>query len=179
VQFDVTIKKSKRKTISIRVTKGLGVIVGAPLRMQDKDIALFVERHRPWIEKHLLIQKAKNENSQNFTGERIKQLKIRALEIVSARVSHYSEIMGVSPAGVKITSAGARWGSCSARNSLCFPYKIALLPEELVDYIVVHELAHIRVKNHGKGFYREVESFMPDYRARIKKIKEVQKDLGI
>ncbi|MEG1869673.1 MAG: M48 family metallopeptidase, partial [Oscillospiraceae bacterium] len=78
---------------------------------------------------------------------------------------------------IKITSANGRWGSCSWKNSLCFPYKIMLLPEELIDYIVVHELAHIREKNHSKNFYAEVEKYMPNYKQCIKQLKLIQKSL--
>ena len=94
-------------------------------------------------------------------------------------MQHYSKIIGVTPIDIKITSATTRWGSCSGKNSLCFPFRISLLPTELIDYIVVHELIHIRVKNHSKRFYREVEKYMPDYKDRISGIKTEQKKLGI
>lgn len=66
-----------------------------------------------------------------------------------ARIAYYSEQMGLCPAAVTITGAKKRFGSCSASNRLCFAWRLMRYPEAAVDYVVVHELAHIRYKNHG------------------------------
>jgi len=76
--------------------------------------------------------------------------------------------LGVKPAKLKITNALKRWGSCSADNNICFSWRIILLPLELVDYIVVHELCHIVHKNHSNRFWKLVERVMPDYKQRDK-----------
>ena len=82
------------------------------------------------------------------------------------KVAFWSERMGLRPAGVKITAARTRYGSCSGRNSLCFSCFLANAPEAAVDLVVVHELCHIRVKNHGPDFYALLERTLPDWRAR-------------
>ena len=87
------------------------------------------------------------------------------------RVNYYSKIMGVEPTGIKITSAQKRFGSCSTKNSICFSYILMLYPQEAIDYVVVHELAHIRFHNHSKDFYGFIESVLPDYRNREKLLK--------
>jgi predicted metal-dependent hydrolase len=74
--------------------------------------------------------------------------------------------MGVRHSGVKITSARTRFGSCSAKNSICYSLYLMQYPPEAVDYVVVHELAHIRHKNHSPAFYAEVARWLPDYRRR-------------
>ena len=84
------------------------------------------------------------------------------------RVDYYSRLMNVKPTGIKITSAKKRFGSCSGKNSICFSYYLMLYPKEAVDYVVVHELAHIRHHNHSKDFYSFVSEFMPDYKEREK-----------
>lgn len=81
--------------------------------------------------------------------------------------------MGLTPAGIKITSAEKRFGSCSAKDSLCFSYRLMLYPPDAVDYVVVHELAHIRHKNHGKQFYALIAQVMPDYKERERLLKTV------
>ena len=86
-------------------------------------------------------------------------------------MAHYAEWMGVTPTGVKITGAKTRFGSCSAKNSLCFSLYLMAYPDAAVDYVVVHELAHIRHKNHSPAFYAEVARVMPDYRERRKLLK--------
>ncbi|MEG1614194.1 MAG: M48 family metallopeptidase, partial [Oscillospiraceae bacterium] len=70
------------------------------------------------------------------------------------------------PTAVKITSAEKRFGSCSGKNSLCFSYRLMQYPQDAIDYVIVHELAHIKHKNHSKNFYELIEQYMPDYKER-------------
>jgi predicted metal-dependent hydrolase len=79
--------------------------------------------------------------------------------------------MGVEPNAIKITAAKKRFGSCSGKNSICFSLFLMAYPKEAVDYVVVHELAHIKEKNHGKNFYRFIASVMPDYKYRQSLLK--------
>ena len=79
--------------------------------------------------------------------------------------------MGLTPTSVKITSAKTRFGSCSSKNALCFSLYLCLYPSEAIDYVVVHELAHIKHKNHSREFYDFVASVMPDYKEREKIVK--------
>ena len=82
------------------------------------------------------------------------------------RVDYWSDIMGLTPTGLKITSARTRFGSCSGKNSLCFSWRLMQYPREAIDYVVVHELAHIRHHDHSAAFYRFIASVMPDHEAR-------------
>ena len=79
--------------------------------------------------------------------------------------------MGVEPTGIKITAARTRYGSCSGKNSLCFSCFLMNCPEEAIDLVVVHELCHIRVKNHGPQFYALLAQVLPDYRQRREGLK--------
>lgn len=175
------VEKSKRRTLSLSITKDGDVLVRAPLFLKSEEIESFVRRHEEWIDKQLFLwkERAAREAALMLTPEKAAALKRRALIELSGRVRYYSDLMGVRPTGVKITSARTRWGSCSAKNSLCFSYRLILLDQEAVDYVVVHELAHIRVKNHGPEFYREVERVLPDYRRRIALLKEGQQKIGL
>ena len=85
---------------------------------------------------------------------------------IPPKVRHYAAIMGLRPTGIRITSARTRFGSCSGKNSLCFSWRLMEYPEEAVDYVVVHELAHIVHKNHGPDFWALVGQHMPDYKRR-------------
>ncbi|MEG0541801.1 MAG: SprT family zinc-dependent metalloprotease [Angelakisella sp.] len=167
--------RSKRKTISLCVADDLSIQVRAPQRMPLGDIEQFVEKHTGWIEKQRSVVERRTANP--LTHVQVEQLREQAKVLLPQRVAHYSAIMGVVPTGIKVTSATTRWGSCSGRNSLCFPYRIMLLPPELLDYIIVHELAHIRVKNHSKSFYSVVAAYLPDYKARIATLKRIEKEL--
>ena len=79
--------------------------------------------------------------------------------------------MGVCPTGITVTGAQKRFGSCSAKDRLCFSYHLMRYPEPAIDYVVVHELAHIFHKNHSKSFYAYVEKYMPDYKECEKLLK--------
>lgn len=175
------ILKSRRRSLSLSVTAELEVIVKVPISMPQREIDEFVQKHSEWIEKQLRFRREQREKAKNLmlTPERIAGLKRRAAELLPQRVAYYAGIMGVRPTGVKITSARTRWGSCSGKNSLNFSFLLMLVPSSAIDYVVVHELAHIRVKNHGAGFYREIERYLPDYKQRVALLKQAQRDLGL
>lgn len=179
MDYPVEIQRSRRRTISLSVEDDLHVLVKAPLRMSNAAVEAFVEKHRGWIEKHILLQQERKERAREFTPEEVAEYRRRALAAAQEKIRLYAPRMGVAPTGLKITSAVTRWGSCSGKDSICFSYRIVLLPEEAVDYIVVHELAHIRQKNHGPRFYAEVAKILPDYKRRIALIKQAQRELGL
>lgn len=93
--------------------------------------------------------------------------KDRAQKIISQRVKWYSAKHGYSYNQVKITSARTRWGSCSERGTLSFSWRLVMAPIPVIDYVVVHELVHLHVKNHSKKFWARVGVIMPDYQQRI------------
>lgn len=86
-------------------------------------------------------------------------------------VERYAARMGVHPAGITITGARTRFGSCSPKNRLCFSFRLMEYPPPAIEYVVVHELAHIRHKNHGLDFYREISRVLPDWQARSALLK--------
>ncbi|MGD0707762.1 MAG: SprT family zinc-dependent metalloprotease [Anaerolineaceae bacterium] len=92
--------------------------------------------------------------------------KRRAREVLTARVQQYATRLGFKVNHVRITSAQRRWGSCSAKGTLCFTWRLVMAPPPVIDYVVVHELAHLRERNHSKRFWSLVQSFMPDYKTR-------------
>ncbi len=90
--------------------------------------------------------------------------KNKALHYISRRVEHYSRLLELKHGGIRITSAERRWGSCSESNRLAFSFRLIMAPPEVVDYVVVHELMHIRQKNHSSKFWDLVLEVLPDYR---------------
>lgn len=161
-----TIVRSRRRTVALEITREGRVLVRAPYRYPAASIADFVVRHGEWIARHLEKQRQLALMAPPPTAEEIAALKDRAREILPDRVAYYSARTGLVPVGLKVTSARRRYGSCSGKNSLCFSCFLMRSPMEAIDAVVVHELAHIRYKNHGPEFYALVESILPDYRAR-------------
>jgi predicted metal-dependent hydrolase len=81
-------------------------------------------------------------------------------------VAHFAGLHGFEPGKLRISSARTRWGSCSRQGTLSFTWRLVMAPEEVIDYVVVHELCHLRHLNHSKAFWGLVEGILPDYKVR-------------
>ena len=97
---------------------------------------------------------------------------------LTERVEYYASVMNVLPTAVKINGAKTRWGSCSAKKSLNFSWRLVMADDTVIDYVVVHELAHIAEMNHSTRFWAVVANILPDYKERQKRLKELQKRLN-
>lgn len=164
------VKYSKRKTISISIDKG-EVVVRSPLGVDRKTIEDVIEKHKRWIEKHLEIQKRKSDLFDSLSEDDIKILKKSAKQYFKDKTEYFSKIMGLEYGRITITSAQKRFGSCSSQGNISYSYRLMLYPEEAREYVVVHELAHLKQMNHSSKFYKIVESVLPDYKRRKKLLK--------
>ena len=169
--IEYTLIRSSRRTLSLEITRDLTVLVRAPMWASKVQIDRFVEQHETWIKTHMEKQRQRVRNHPEPTEEEKKALIARAKKELPERVAHYAAVMGVHPTGITITGARKRYGSCSGKNRLCFTWRLMACPDDAIDSVVVHELAHIVHKNHGPAFYALVESVMPDYHERKKKLE--------
>ncbi len=169
--MDYEIVRSRRRTVALEVTREGRVLVRAPLRMPQGEIERFVASHAAWLEKAQAKVAARQAARPPLTEQETAALRQRAKELLPDRVAHYAAIMGVTPTSVKITSARTRFGSCSGKNGICFSLYLMQYPEAAIDYVVVHELAHIRRHDHSPAFYAEVAKVLPDYKERMKLLK--------
>ncbi len=171
----VKVVKSNRKTVSIEITKDAEVIVRVPFQMPDTEIQKFLNEKSDWIEKHIQMQRLRMENAKHtkqLTEEEIQKLAEKALEVIPKRVAYYAKQMGVTYGRITIRNQKTRWGSCSSKGNLNFNCMLMLLPPEIQDYVVVHELCHRKEMNHSSRFWAEVEKVLPDYQTRRKWLKE-------
>lgn len=164
--------RSRRRTLSIEVNREARVVVRAPLRLPQREIDRFLKEKQPWIEAHLARQARRLAAHPEPDEARWASLRARAMEYIPVRVAHFSRLMGVQPTAVRFSRARTRFGSCSAKDSITFSLRLMEYPEAAIDYVVVHELAHIRHKNHSAEFYRFVASVLPDYQEREKLLKQ-------
>ena len=164
--------RSRRRTMALEVTREGAALVRAPLRASEADITRFVEEHRAWLDKHLAQRQAYLAAHPVPPPEQIELWRRQAKAVLPARVAYWAARMGVEPAGITITAARTRFGSCSGKNRLSFSLYLMDYPAETLEDVVVHELAHIRHKNHGAAFYQLIASVLPDYKERIKLLKE-------
>jgi hypothetical protein len=92
--------------------------------------------------------------------------KKQARVLLPGRVSQLAAKHGFNYQQVRITSARTRWGSCSSRGTLSFTWRLVMAPEDMIEYVIVHELVHLRVHNHSREFWRQVGQIMPDYKEK-------------
>ena len=164
--------RSARHTIAIQIKSGR-VIVRAPLRMSKAEIERFDASKEEWINKHLEAAKCRQSVPvQPFTAAEIQQLADAALQDIPQRVRKYAAIIGVTVGRITIRNQKTRWGSCSSKGNLNFNCLLMLCPEEVRDYVVVHELCHRKELNHSPCFWNEVARVMPDYPVRRKWLKD-------
>lgn len=119
----------------------------------------------------------------DISPERIKAVCIQiykrlAQSYISERVIFYAARMGVTPSSVKINSARTRWGSCSSKKRLNFTWRLIMAEDGVIDYVVIHELAHLIEMNHSSRFWAVVAKVLPDYTKRKAQLKILQKKLS-
>lgn len=166
IEAKVTIIRSNRKTLSIELKPG-EIIARAPARMKEKEIYKFIDSKKTWIDKHLakLNEKQKIlDDLKPYTQEEIKQFTLKAKLDIPKRIEFYAEKLGVTYNKITIRSQHARWGSCSSKGNLNFNCLLVLLPDEIIDSIIVHELCHRKHMNHSARFYAEIDNVFPDYK---------------
>ncbi|MBQ7923767.1 MAG: M48 family metallopeptidase [Clostridia bacterium] len=109
---------------------------------------------------------------ENARKRLVKWLKENAKRIFTAVTAQKAAEMGVTYKSVSISGAKTRWGTCSADNKIRYTFRLLYTSKDLIEYVVVHELAHVRHKDHSKAFWQEVERYVPDWKSRRKRLKE-------
>ena len=178
--MNIEIIKSNRKSLAIEIKTDLRVIVRAPIFVSNRDIQKFIADKSVWIEKTIEKVKMSNEQEKSmpkFTAEEIHNLADKALKIIPKRVEYYAKVMDVSYGRITIRNQVSRWGSCSAKGNLNFNCLLMLCPAEVIDYVVVHELCHLKEMNHSKKFWSLVERFCPEYKQHKAWLKEYENEL--
>ena len=172
MEYEIT--RSRRKTLSMQIKNGR-VVIRAPLRTTNAEIRQFVEKHRQWLEKHMMQSQALEQAKaglRRLTKAEIAELKKKARKVIPERVAFWAPKIGVTYRRISIRCQKTRWGSCSSKGNLNFNCLLMLTPDGVIDSIVVHELCHRKVMNHSAKFYAEMEKVLPEYRQHRKWLKE-------
>lgn len=161
-------RRPQRRTIALRLNReGVLEILAPKILSESAQLELLV-RHRNWIERSLVRHSAKQIINP---GEPLQVMRSRAQILVRQKVEHYNNFYNHSFGAIRIMTSKTRWGSCSSRKNLCFNYQVAALPEHLLDYIVVHELCHLREMNHSSRFWDLVALQVPDHKQRRRDLR--------
>ena len=167
--------RSNRKSFALEISPREGLIVRVPIRATKAQVEEFVNNHRTWIETHLQKMQEKQAalaNVDKLSMDEIKALAEQALKVIPERVKYYAEKLGVTYGRITIRNQRSRWGSCSQKKNLNFNCLLMLVPSEVLDSVIVHELCHLKEMNHSDKFYAEVLRVFPDYWKHQKWLKE-------
>lgn len=173
--YDITIIRSRRRTLQIEIAQDCSITVRAPLRSTRAEIDAFVESYSGWIDKQLRKMKSRIENLphvEKYSENEIRALTDMAYYHIPPRVEEYAQKIGVIYGRVTIRCQKTRWGSCSSKGNLNFNCLLMALDESIRDYVIVHELCHLLHPDHSPAFWREVGRYCPDYKRLRKQLKE-------
>lgn len=158
--------RSFRKSMCLQI-RNWNIIIKVPYLITKKTVEIFIDKHHYWIDKKLgWIRKS------IIDLNKIDIYKKDAKDYIPSRVKEIALNNFLKYNKIKITNARTRWWSCTSYKNLNFSYRLILTPKEVIDYVIVHELAHLKHMNHSKKFWNEVEKMMPDYKKYNKWLKD-------
>jgi len=162
-------KKAKHLNISVKPFTGIRVAVPVGLSFQKAEE--FVHTKKGWIQKHLVKMKQyeQNHNTKSAISEGIDRAE--AKRKLTRRLRHLAQKYGLNYNRVFVRNQKTRWGSCSNSNHISLNMMVILLPEELMDYVILHELAHTRVKNHSNAFWTLMNKLVGNGKAKAASLR--------
>ena len=153
--------RSDRKTVSLQIMPEGELVVRAPKARKRGESDRFVESKRGWVEKHL---RNVEPEVPRMTQAEFEELVRQALEVIPRVAARFAPVVGVTYGHITIRNQRTRWGSCSSQGNLNFNCLLLRAPQEVLEYVVVHELCHRKEMNHSPKFWAEVERVLPNYR---------------
>lgn len=168
-----TLIRARKRTLSLQVNARGELIARAPYLMPKFLIDRFVNQKSHWVEKRRHeLSKPRAPRVEHFSEDSLKKH-------IQAEIKVYSQQMGLRPAGLRFTHVNSYWGTCAPTGVLSFNLALRFTPPDAVSYVVVHELAHLRWKGHGKRFWDMVQKYYPqtnEMRAFLRQIKHGDRD---
>jgi predicted metal-dependent hydrolase len=169
----VLFERSKRaKHLNISVRPYTGVRVAVPRGISFKRAKSAICSHIGWIQKQLDKMKHLEKKYEAASKNAVKINQPEARKRLVCRLDKLSKRHGFSYNKVFIRNQKTRWGSCSAKNNISLNLKLVKLPEDLVDYVIMHELVHTRIKNHTKAFWMELDRIVGNAKVQDSRLKE-------
>lgn len=167
-------KKSLRaKYISLRIKADGTLLVTLPFFKGAKSAIPFILAKQDWIIKSRNKLESGKHTELKLHARDLPTLRKQAKSLLSARLDALANLYGFTYAGVRFQWMKSRWGSCSSKNSISLNLALIYLPSELQDYVLLHELCHTKVKNHGKGFWMLLDEYTQHQAKQLaKKMKE-------
>ena len=179
MSFPYTIRTNSRaRRINITVRRNGEILVSKPRWVSEREVERFVARSAAWIARAKARFDALPKTSKIETSRKeYKRYKNAALHEVERRIRHFNTHYHLRYAHISIRNQKTRWGSCSQRGNLAFNYRLVFLPPHLADYVIVHELCHLREMNHSRAFWAAVAETIPDHLACRKELRKLERAL--
>lgn len=176
-EIDYKIRRSNRaKRLRIAVYCDTSIVITVPLGINENKVERFIVEKTNWIISKLkYFEQFKHNFIMDNSKENYLKYKFKALKLAERKIEHYNKVCNFKFNKINIKNQKTRWGSCSKKKNLNFNYKIVLLPERIADYIIIHELCHLKEFNHSRKFWNLVAKLTPDYL----NIKEELKNKGL
>lgn len=182
----ITIRKGKYKNITITIKSNGEVFVNAPKKTSERDVLNFIKQKQDWIDRNIdkikLYKSLYNKfdfdkyvykNLQKFEVSNNKEFYNKTfIEYITPLVKSISSKIGLNSSKIIKTNSKRMWGSMNNKKEMHLNWKLIILPEKLIEYVIVHELCHIKHLNHSKYFWQEVSKYLPDYKTRKKELKK-------
>lgn len=177
-ELPYTLVRSGRKSLAVSIDPDGQITVRVPQRISQKEIDHFLIDKRIWIVTRYLEMMKRRQDipASDLTDAQRAALEKRyiaaAKEYFPKRAAYFQQFTGGTYSRISIRSQKTRWGSCSAKGTLSFNWRLMLAPPAILDYVVVHELCHLSHMDHSDSFWKKVESVYPDYRTARKWLKD-------
>jgi predicted metal-dependent hydrolase len=161
----IEVRRSRRaRRWTLTVPWGAPTLLTVPSWMDEDEIARIMDAHREWLASERAKQRPRLRLDPRHVSETEGRRAVR--ELVAMVIEDEAPVIGVQPKRIQIRDQRSRWGSCSTTGTLSFNWRLVLAPFDVLDYVVVHELCHMREANHSRRFWKLVESRRPDWRAQ-------------
>ncbi|MEO7133909.1 MAG: YgjP-like metallopeptidase domain-containing protein [Vicinamibacterales bacterium] len=157
------IRHPRARRYVIRVRPDGSVRVTVPRWGSRRHAELFVEQQRPWIERQRAHVQDTNARHPTYTPEALKELRGQALRELPVQLHRLAEHHGLQVLRVSVRNQRSRWGSCSSSGHICLNWRLVLMPEDVREYVLIHELMHLRRLDHSRHFWRLVAHACPAY----------------
>jgi predicted metal-dependent hydrolase len=162
---------SRAKRIRLTIYPGGKLVITLPNKRAERYVERFLKEKADWIVTKVGVLKQQPQPTAYEKKKDYLAHKLKALELVKEKLKQLNEFYGFKYLNVSVRDQSTRWGSCSSAGNLSFNYRIAKLPDRLIDYIVVHELCHLKEMNHSSRFWSLVGQTIPDYQSIKRELK--------
>lgn len=167
-------KNAHAKRMRIVIRPGGEVLATIPNRFPESMAHRLMQERAEWILRH--VDRMRTRGARQFAHygrEHYLEHKEAARELAHARLAHFNQFYNFNYGAISIRDQSTRWGSCSRSGNLNFNYKLAVMPEHIADYVIVHELCHCKEFNHSKAFWELVERTVPNHKEVRKQLRQL------